>query len=121
MLCDAIATFKKFIRVKTIITDTRIKRKTGEVAAAQQKDCGQLFSNLRLKLQKNTMLMHDIKRWMKDLDALDCVNAHAMHLKNMKKLLENAAKIIKEMDLNFCSDRKFEIEFYVNHSVDCSM
>lgn len=38
-----------------------------------------------------------------------------------KEVVRECLKSIKEMDLNFCSDCKFEIEDFVNCSCDCNM
>ena len=46
------------------------------------------------------------------------IEKYVMCLKTIKKFKENAAKIIKEMVLNFCHDRKFEIEHCFNRGFD---
>ena len=108
--CNAIATFKQFIRAQTIMIDARIRSNIDKVADVQQEDCTQIYSDLRSKSQKNAMLMHNMKRWLKELDETMRIEKHVMCSKTAKKMSENASKITKEIVLNFCCNRKFEIE-----------
>ena len=80
-MCDVIAIFKKFITERKIIIDAGIKSKIGKFTGAQQKDCEQHHSDLRLKLQKNAMFMCDMKRWLKDLYVSKHIETHALGLK----------------------------------------
>lgn len=71
-------------------------------------------AKLRWKMQRNMLLMHNMERFLKELNEALCIEKHLTHLSAMKKLFERTVKIINEMKIacDFHLNCEFEKECY---------
>lgn len=75
-MCEIIATFHYFIRVKIIIIDCEMHSEIDKVLNEKNADCENIYSDLRQKLHKNALLMHSMESFLKEANEMMCIEKY---------------------------------------------